>query len=37
MNNFPQRSDMQELNVLEIDEVAGGLLPEGSVGGNSNW
>lgn len=28
---------MQELNVNEIDEVAGGLLPEGSVGGNSNW
>ena len=24
---------MQELNVNEIEEVSGGLLPEGSVGG----
>ena len=28
---------MQELNVNEIDEVAGGLLPESSVGGNTDW
>ena len=24
---------MQELNVNEIEEVSGGLLPEGSIGG----
>lgn len=28
---------MHELNVNEIDEVAGGLLPESSVGGNTDW
>jgi len=25
---------MQELNINEIEEVSGGLLPEASVGGN---
>jgi len=28
---------MQELNGNEIDAVAGGLLPESSVGGNTSW
>ncbi|WP_285896825.1 hypothetical protein [Janthinobacterium sp. JC611] len=27
---------MQELNVNEIEEVSGGLLPEASVGGNAD-
>jgi hypothetical protein len=27
---------MQELNVNEIEEVSGGLLPESSVGGDGN-
>ena len=28
---------IQELNTNEIDAVAGGLLPESSVGGDINW
>lgn len=30
-------NNMQELNTNEIDEVAGGLLPESSVGDNTDW
>lgn len=30
-------NNMQELNTNEIDEVAGGLLPDSSVGGNTDW
>ncbi|PVX37764.1 hypothetical protein C8C92_4422 [Janthinobacterium sp. 78] len=26
---------MQELNINEIEEVSGGLLPEGSIGGDT--
>jgi hypothetical protein len=34
--NIIKEQSMQELNTNEIDAVAGGLLPESSVGGDSD-
>jgi hypothetical protein len=35
--DIAKEQSMQELNTNEIDAVAGGLLPESSVGGDTNW
>ncbi|SDA43563.1 MULTISPECIES: hypothetical protein [unclassified Janthinobacterium] len=35
--DITKEQSMQELNTNEIDAVAGGLLPESSVGGDTNW
>jgi hypothetical protein len=35
--DITKEQSMQELNTNEIDAVAGSLLPESSVGGDTSW
>lgn len=37
INQKHQGENMQELNLEEIEIISGGLMPEASVGGDSDW